>query len=95
MARVPAREATRKRVKRLVEAGESTDRSSLIRESVRLMIEEALEPQVPGRQATRSRFQTHVDDPHGHLPNRQQAQLPRDQPACPSTHLKFSGASNC
>ena len=46
MARVPASEATRKRLKQLFEGGESTDRSALIRESVRLMIEEALEAEV-------------------------------------------------
>ena len=46
MARVPASEATRKRLKQLFEAGEFSDRSALIRESVRLMIEEALEAEV-------------------------------------------------
>ena len=46
MARVPASEATRKRLKQMFEGGESTDRSALIRESVRLMIEEALEAEV-------------------------------------------------
>src|SRR5690606_19411098 len=46
MARVPASEATRKRLKQLFEGGESADRSALIRESVRLMIEEALEAEV-------------------------------------------------
>ena len=46
MARVPASEATRKRLKQRFEGGESADRSVLIRESVRLMIEEALEAEV-------------------------------------------------
>src|SRR5690606_27104200 len=46
MARVPASEATRKRLRQLFEGGESTERSALIRESVRLMIEEALEAEV-------------------------------------------------
>ena len=43
MARIPASEATRKRLKQIFEGGKSTDESARIRESVRLMIEEALE----------------------------------------------------
>jgi hypothetical protein len=58
MARVPASEATRKRLKQMFDGGQSTDRSALIRESVRLMIEEALEAEVTealGRGVLRTR----------------------------------------
>ena len=46
MARVPASEATRKRLKQMFEGKQDMDRSALIRESVRLMVEEALEAEV-------------------------------------------------
>lgn len=46
MARVPASETTRKRLKQMFEGKEEIDRSALIRESVRLMVEEALEAEV-------------------------------------------------
>ncbi len=48
MARVPASEATRKRLKQIFEGGdgERFQRSDLIKQAVRLMIEEALEAEV-------------------------------------------------
>ena len=46
MARVPASEATRKRLKQMFEGKPEVDRSALIREAVRLMVEEALEAEV-------------------------------------------------
>ena len=46
MARVPASEATRKRLKQMFEGRTEVNRSALIRESVRLMVEEALEAEV-------------------------------------------------
>jgi len=46
MARVPASEATRKRLKQMFEGKQDVDRSALIREAVRLMVEEALEAEV-------------------------------------------------
>ena len=45
MARVPASEATRKRVKQMLTGG-SVDHSAMIREAVRLIIEETLEAEV-------------------------------------------------
>ena len=46
MARVPASEATRKRLKDMFEGERTLERSTLVREAVRLIIEEALEAEV-------------------------------------------------
>lgn len=46
MARVPASEATRKRLKEMFEGNGGVERSALVREAVRLIIEEALEAEV-------------------------------------------------
>ena len=49
MVRVPASEATRKRLKQMIEGAgpsEQCNRSALIKQAVRLVIEEALEAEV-------------------------------------------------
>lgn len=46
MARVPASAATRKRLKDMFEGNEGVERSALVREAVRLIIEEAQEAAV-------------------------------------------------
>jgi putative transposase len=46
MARVPASEATRKRLKDMFEGNQGMERSALVREAVRLIIEEALEAEL-------------------------------------------------
>ena len=38
------------------------------------------------------RFPSLDGDQDRHLPDRRQARLPRDQPSCPATHLKFNRA---
>jgi hypothetical protein len=56
MARGPASETTRKRLKQMFEGEQGCDRSVLIREAVRLMVEEALEAEV-SEAARRSNFE--------------------------------------
>jgi putative PIN family toxin of toxin-antitoxin system len=47
---------------------------------------------VPGRKTPRTRLHAPVHHPHRDLPDRRQAQLHGNQPACLSTHLKFNRA---
>jgi hypothetical protein len=46
MARVPASEATRKRLQAMMSGSEQLELSKFVRDSVRLLIEEALESEV-------------------------------------------------
>ncbi len=46
MAGVPASEATRKWLREMLEGGQGAERSALLRDAVRLIIEEALEAEV-------------------------------------------------